>query len=198
MRRLKDAQRLGLVCRFSTDPWNETQGASFSLGRSEERGTVIADRSVVGGARIKCAWNPLLLHPAVPGRGIALPTWNDGNCPPSRPDSGSLLSSFAGWSRTTSCQIPFWNKRTEYSPMLRPEISRPRRAGTATGLGVKSSAPARPHRQSSVGGWPPHSWPIARRKVAMRQVRYLPEGFPCSFYFPYLVVITIMTRLPRQ
>ena len=82
VRRLKDAQRLGLVCRFSTGPWNETQDASLSLGRSEERGTVIADRS----------------------------------------------------------------------PMLRPDISRPRRAGTATGLGVKSSAPTRPHRQSSVGG----------------------------------------------
>ena len=38
------------------------------------------------------------------------------------------------------------------SPMLRPDISGPRRAGTATGLGVKSSAPTRPHRQSSVGG----------------------------------------------
>ena len=45
VRRLKDAQRLGLVCRFSTGPWNETQDASLSLGRSEERGTVIADRS---------------------------------------------------------------------------------------------------------------------------------------------------------
>ncbi len=47
-------------CRFSTGPWNEIQDASFSLGRSEERGTVIADRR-----------------------------WNDGNCPPSRPGSGS-------------------------------------------------------------------------------------------------------------
>jgi hypothetical protein len=45
VRRLKDAQRLGLVCRFSTGPWNETQDASFSLGRTEERGTVIADRN---------------------------------------------------------------------------------------------------------------------------------------------------------
>ena len=65
MRRLKDAQRLGLVCRFSTGPWNEIQDASFSLGRSEERGTVIADRSVVGGAAIKCTTSPLLHHPAV-------------------------------------------------------------------------------------------------------------------------------------
>ena len=41
--RLRSLERRG--CRFSTGPWNETQDASFSLGRSEERGTVIADRS---------------------------------------------------------------------------------------------------------------------------------------------------------
>jgi len=86
--------------------------------------------------------------------------------------------------------------------MLRPEISRPRRAGTATGLGVKSSAPARPHRQSSVGGWPPHSWPIARRKVAMRQVRYIPreEGAhaPFTFLTPVAVCPLYHPRLRKR
>jgi len=60
--------------------------------------------------------------------------------------------------------------------MLHPDISGPRRAGTATGLGVKSSAPARPHRQSSVGGCaagiPDYQ---LRRKAAM-----LKKGFEPS------------------
>jgi hypothetical protein len=90
--------------------------------------------------------------------GDCRPQWNDGNCPPSRPGSGSFLSSFAGWSRTTSCQRPYWNKRTKVKPDATPGHFRTTQSGNLHEEGLPSTNggpqnPANHTEQSSVGGY---------------------------------------------
>jgi hypothetical protein len=81
-----------------------------------------------------------------PSRGRGIVDWEDG---PSvrRLKDAQRLGLLERW------QLPaIATRQWVISPMLRPDISGPRRAGTATSLGVKNPALARPHRQSSVGG----------------------------------------------